>query len=287
MAGFPRTTIDGLAVSRMIVGTNWFLGYSHTSKAKGDLICKVMSAPLMAEILQVFLEAGVDTIMTPLWVDRGAQNTQLVEAMKIAQDRTGKKIIIIATPSLNIADTPAAWDENAKKFDLMKSLGASICMPHTSSTDALVEIRNRRILQMDRYCKMIRERGMVPGLSTHLPEAIVYADETGLDVGTYISIYNALGFLMNIEVDWVHKLIWSAKHPVITIKPMAAGRLLPLVGLAFSWSTIRPCDMVTVGTMSPDEARECIDISLGVLEGTGPQVELQRTRSKQSVEKKK
>ena len=78
---------------------------------------------------------------------------------------------------------------------------------------------------------MIRDRGMLPGLSTHMPETITYADASDLDVDTYIAIYNAAGFLMHLEADWVHRIIWSAKHPVITIKPMAAGRLLPLVGL--------------------------------------------------------
>ena len=46
---------------------------------------------------------------------------------------------------------------------------------------------------------------MIPGLSTHMPETPIYADESGLDVDTYISIYNAMGFLMQIEVDWVQR----------------------------------------------------------------------------------
>jgi hypothetical protein len=130
---------------------------------------------------------------------------------------------------------------------------------------------------------MIRDRGMLPGLSTHMPETIAYADASGLDVDTYIAIYNAAGFLMHLEADWVHRIIWSAKHPVITIKPMAAGRLLPLVGLGFCWATIRDIDMVTVGTATPDEAREVIEISRSILERTTTRFELQKTRSKQTV----
>jgi hypothetical protein len=80
------------------------------------------------------------------------------------------------------------------------------------------------------------------------------------------------------------RIIQKAKKPVMTIKPMAAGRLLPVVGLSFVWSTLRDCDMVTVGTMTPDEAKECIDISMSLLEKRIPEVELQRTRSKASVE---
>jgi hypothetical protein len=134
---------------------------------------------------------------------------------------------------------------------------------------------------------MIREAGMIPGLSTHMPEAPVYADETGLDVATYVQIYNAVGFLMHIEIDWVHRMIWNAKKPVITIKPLAVNKVMPLVGLAFNWSTIRDQDMVCVGTTTPEEVREILEISFSILQRRTPEVQLQRTRSKASVEPKK
>ena len=44
--------------------------------------------------------------------------------------------------------------------------------------------------------------------------------------------------------------------------------------------------MVCIGTFTPDEAREVIEISLAQLEGRVANVELQRTRSKASVESK-
>jgi len=133
--------------------------------------------------------------------------------------------------------------------------------------------------------KMIRDRGMLPGLSTHVPETIVYADESGLDVDTYISIFNSMGFLMQLEVDWIAQIIQSAKKPVMTIKPMAAGQLRPFQALTFVWNAIRACDMVAVGTMSPKEAAECCEISLKVLEHQAPDNALQETRSKKTVKK--
>jgi hypothetical protein len=69
----------------------------------------------------------------------------------------------------------------------------------------------------------------------------------------------------------------------LSIKPLAAGRLLPVVGLAFVWNTIRDCDMVTIGTTTPDEARESIAISLDLLNRRIPDHELQKTRSKNSL----
>ena len=69
----------------------------------------------------------------------------------------------------------------------------------------------------------------------------------------------------------------------MTIKPMAAGQVRPFQAMTFVWNAIRAQDMVTVGTMSPDEARELIDLSLSVLERRPVDVPLQETRSKASV----
>ncbi|GAJ03774.1 unnamed protein product, partial [marine sediment metagenome] len=55
---------------------------------------------------------------------------------------------------------------------------------------------------------------MIPGLSTHMPETIVYADNTGLDVESYTQIYNSSGFLMQVEADWIMRIIQEAKKPV-------------------------------------------------------------------------
>ncbi len=92
---------------------------------------------------------------------------------------------------------------------------------------------------------MIRDAGMVPGLSAHMPELVVYSDLNEYDVQTYIQIYNCMGFMMQVGDQNGQQIIHDAKKPVMTIKSMAAGRCTPFVGLNFSWATIRDCDMVT------------------------------------------
>jgi hypothetical protein len=275
---FPRTQIEKLSVSRLIVGTNWFLGYSHTSKAKDKFIVERQQRAQLADILEVFFRAGVDTVY-------GArpESPHLEAAIKDAEDRTGVKAIKMGTPHFDLSGTPAARDNIARTLDGFAKIGCAVCLPHQCTTDALLDRRIRRIRDMDQYAAMIRERGMIPGLSTHMPEAIIYADETNLDVGTYIQIYNAAGFLMQIEIDWVQRMIWGRKKPVITIKPLAAGRLQPLVGMAFAWATLRPIDMITVGCLTADEAREVVEISMALLERRLPNVTLQETRSKASM----
>ncbi|HOE67076.1 MAG TPA: hypothetical protein PLO62_11180 [Candidatus Hydrogenedentes bacterium] len=282
MDAFPRTDIDGLSVSRMIIGTNWFMGYSHCTPSKDDYIREhIQDRKVIADILEVFFRSGVDTI---LGLITGAP---LADAIKDAEDRTGVKAIIVSTPHFTITpDTPQkGFDigEVERILDVQASFGTAICMPHQAITDAMLDRCTREIRKMDVVCAQIRQRGMIPGLSTHMPETIVYADETRLDVATYISIYNAVGFLMQIEVDWISRIIRNAAKPVMTIKPLAAGQLRPFQGLNFVWNTIRDQDMVTVGTMSPKEAAETVELSMQILERRLSEVTLQETRSKNSV----
>jgi len=279
---FPRTIVGGLSVSRMIIGTNWFLGWSHTSKAKDTYITThVKDRKTIADIFEVFLRAGVDTMMGNISVP------PMLDAVREAEDRVGRKCLIVSTPGFPL--TPdvltKGWDTDtvARILDNEVKHGCHICMPHQSTTDALVDRVTRQIRGMDVISRMIRERGMIPGLSCHMPEAIVFADESGLDVETYISIFNSMGFLMQIEVDWIARLIRHAKKPVMTIKPMAAGQVRPYQAMTFVWNAIREQDMVTVGTMSPDEARELIELSLSCIERRQADVQLQETRSKASV----
>ena len=276
---FPRTVVGGVSVSRMLIGTNWFLGYSHTSAAKDKFIKEYQTRKNIADILTVFYEHGVDTMMGP--------PTQLLrDAMNDAEQRTGHKGILILTPNFDPLPTAKPVEGAEHAFDLCRQLGATFCLPHTCVTDRLLDRLDGTIRNIGTFTKMIRERGMIPGLSTHMPETIPFTDNNGYDIETYIQLYNALGFLMQVEVDWVMRLIRNAKKPVMTIKPMAAGRLLPPVGLAYSWATIRDQDMVTVGTTTPDEARECVEISLDLLSRRLPDNELQTTRSKKILQTK-
>ena len=282
MTEFPRTEVGGLSVSRMIIGTNWFLGYTHCTPAKTRSVQRIVTNPkAIADIIEVFLRGGVDTIMCP------HTTTCMYEAIQEAEQRVGRKLIIIETPGFptnkrtpfdgfDIGECERILDEEVKK-------GVSISMPHTSTTDVMVDKCLREVRQMDTICKLIRDRGMIPGLSTHIPETVIYSDETDLDVETYIQPFNLMGFLMQVEVDWVASIIRNAKKPVMTIKTMAAGQIRPYQAMTFTWNAIREKDMVTVGTMAPEEAQELMDMSLQVLESRPVAMELQKTRSKATL----
>ena len=267
--GFPRTTVAGISLPRMLIGTNWILGWSHKSPSADDMInTRNRNKEAIADIIEVFLSHNIDAVMAPV-----SQNPVVADGAKLAEDRTGKKVILIDTPIINVDDTPEARREAEAAIKSCRTAGATFCMPHHSSVEELVNKNKRIIDRLPDYLNMIRDNNMKPGLSAHMPELIIYSDEMNYDVETYIQIYNCMGYMMQVEIEYIHKVIWNAKRPVMTIKSMAAGRITPFVGLNFSFATIRPCDMVTVGCFTPDEAREDIEIGMAALERRPPDLE--------------
>jgi hypothetical protein len=253
----------------MIIGTNWMLGWSHRGKAADDRIKEYHnSKEQIAQMLETFQLYGVDTLMAP-----ASQQPLMLEGIKYAQEKTGKEIILIDTPVINVDDTAEGRKEAEKAIKQSAGAGAAFCLLHHSSVEQLVNKNRGSIDRLGDYTRMIRDAGLIPGLSAHMPELITFSDANGYDVETYIQIYNCMGFLMQVEIETVSAIIHSAKKPVMTIKPMAAGRVTPYVGLNFVWNTIRECDMVTCGCFTPDEIHEDVEISLAAMERRFPEIE--------------
>ena len=265
---FPRTLVGGVSLPRLIIGCNWISGFSHLSDANDKWIRMTHNTPeSVSKIFEKFLEFDINAVLGLFSVDEN-----LIPAVQLAQEHTGKKLILIDEPIINVDDTQTARAEAKKKIDDCAKRGATLCMPLHSCVEQLVNKNTKSIDRLPDYLYMIREAGMIPGLSAHMPEIVQYTDYNGYDVETYIQIYNCLGFLMQVEIESVSRIIQNANKPVITIKPMAAGRTTPFVGLNFSFNTIRERDMVSVGCFNADQAAEDIEISLAAIERRAPHI---------------
>ncbi len=266
---FPRTMVENVSLPRMLIGSNWFCGYSHTGNAADTMIKnKYNNTEAFMPVFEEYLKHDINAIMGLF-----DQNPIMLNAVKNAEQKFGKEIIIIDTPLVNVDDTKEAREDAKRTIERSKNNGAKFCLIHHASAEQLVD-KNKQVLhRIDDYTKMIRDAGMIPGLSAHMPELIVYSDQNEYDVQTYIQIYNCMGFLMQVEIEYISKVINNAKKPVMTIKPFAAGRCTPYVGLNFVYNTIRECDMVTVGAYTDLEAREDIEIAYAALGRYFPDLE--------------
>jgi len=275
MVGFPRTEVGGVSLPRLVCGSNWMLGYSHWTEAKDRFIKELFDTPQkIAEVVEVFARAGCNAYMS-------MASEFVRDALREVEQRVGVEMLWIATPSYPEWGQPDTWKQAVENA---KNLGAQFCFPHQNVTDPLLDLPNRRLQPLlVEHLAFVREMGMIPGLSSHTPHSIICSDESDADVATYIQPYNAIGFLCHIETDWLQRCFHNAKKPVLTIKPLAAGRLHPQAGLPYVWNTLRECDLVTIGTMSKYEAEEVIEMSLAILEARDANVKLQMTRSKKAL----
>ncbi len=282
---FPRTQVENISLPRMLIGSNWMLGYSHRTTSADSMIRERYSTKeAVSEVICAYLAYGIDAMMAPFVGDDLQPNAVVMDGIHMAEDKMGRKLILIDTPIVDVSDTPQAHDFTARKIETVRKNGADICLLHHSSVEQLVCKHTGTIDRLPEYTRMIRENGMIPGLSAHMPELVLYSDNhPEYDVQTYIQLYNCLGFLMQIEVEGVRRIIENAKKPVMTIKAMAAGRCTPYVGLTFSFATLRPQDMVTVGAFSAREVHEDVEIALAALERRFPNLENRNSPNQTAV----
>ena len=267
---FPLTEIGGLPISRLIIGSNWFMGYSHTSRAKDEWIRRYQTVERIVEVLAVCSGEGLNAICS-------SPEEKMYQALLAHEQQTGRHLTWFATPSgRNLAELFSGIERCAE-------WGAEFCLPHQSYIDVRLLITEQRIADLEQITEKIRSLGMIPGLSTHRPETITVGDAAGYDIAVYVQPYNAIGFLCAVETDWMAHIIRQTPKPVMCIKPLAAGRILPPTGLSFVYHSIKPTDIVCIGLLSPEEAREDIALAHSILTGDEEERELQYTRSKASL----
>jgi len=263
----------------MLIGSNWIFGWSHTGHAADEYIKERHStAEATLSVINAFLKYGVDAFMGPF-----SSHPPATDRIKAIQDKIGKKLILIDTPVLNMDDNAAARKESEAIIKTSAAIGSTFCLIHHASCEQLINKNKKTMDRLGDYTGMIRQAGLIPGLSAHMPEVIQYTDLNGYDVETYIQLFNCMGFLMQVEIESVIRIIHEAKKPVMTIKPMAAGRVSPYVGLTFNWNVLRQKDMITVGCITEQEVHEDVEISLAALEHRLPDLEGRSSPASQSV----
>jgi len=264
---FPTTAIDSLEVSRMLCGTNTFFGYSHFSAARSTWLRRYFTEERILEVMRRSAELGITGVVSP-------PEPRMPGLLRRLRD-DGLEMHWIATPG------KATAEETLPDIDWCAENGAEVCMLHPTFTDRHLHASAREITGVESLLSHIRSAGMIPGLCTHRPETLPVATEAGYDVGVFILPLNVAGFLMPVETDWQGHIIRDTPTPVICIKPLAAGRVIPPSGIPFVYRYSKPNDLMCIGMLSPEEVEEDVAIALAALGGGAAEERLAFTRSKE------
>jgi len=267
----PQVEISGIKVSRLICGTNPFNGYSHFSKARDIFMQRYFTVEKVIEVLEKCQELGITSLIGPI----NEKTCQVQEELA----KRGRPPMVWVSTTLGWLDKELL----KKETKIAAEVGNKLHAIHCSFVDSHLISSKNEIEDIEDLLKYIRDLGMIPGISTHRPETLTVLANSNYDIEFVILPFNSIGFLSNLEVNWIAKMIREFPKPIIIIKPLAAGRLMPEQGIPFVLENIKPDDPVAIGVMSPEEVEEDVAIFLETLHQQYNKRELLNTPSKSTV----
>ena len=248
----PTVRFGKAEITRLIVGSNPFYGYSHFNHTLDQLMREWYTQGRKMEVLHACERHGINT-----W--QLHYNDQPIEDFKRYRAEGGKMNLVMLADFALMKD-PKLLPEVAK----LKPLGIG---HHGNRTDE--RFRNGEKNKIKDFLKAVRDTGVMVGLSTHNPAVIDTAEGEAWDVDYYqCCLYRVsrtakearaefgespIGeTFMEKDPERMYKMISQTRKPCLAFKLFGAGRASSspeAVEKAFrlTLANIKPSDAVIVG----------------------------------------
>lgn len=241
--------IAGLRVSRLLVGSNPFSGFSHQGAARDREMMLWYKTERIKETLRECERVGINSIVA-------RTDNHILRLLMEYRDEGG---------SLQwFAQTCPEVGPQEMCVERAISGGAVACHIHGGLMDYLFQ--NGKLDEIIPVVRMIKDAGMPAAVAGHLPEIFRWAEDH-LDLDYYMcSYYNPMPRDRNPEHvrseqehylerdrDAMVALIPGLSRPVIHYKIMAAGRNDPAEAFRAASSCMRENDAVCVGFYTGDD----------------------------------
>jgi hypothetical protein len=266
-APLPKVPFGKFEITRLIVGSNPFYGYSHFNRILDQHMREWYTAERKIEVLRACEREGIGTWQLH-YNDRPMQDFRRYRA-------EGGRMQLILLADFALQQNPAMLPEIAK-------LGPLGIGHHGGRTDERFREGKKQLVRD--YLKAVRDTGVMVGLSTHNPAVIDTVESEGWDIDYYQAcLYRVsrtaeearaefgeapLGeTFMEKDPERMCKTIRQTPKPCLAFKVFGAGRTVANPAsveraLRFALSNIKPTDAVIVG-MYPrfkNEIRENADL---------------------------
>jgi hypothetical protein len=248
----PTVVLGPHRVTRLILGSNPFNGFCYAIPSLSAHMKEWSTPETIARVLQRADQCGINT-----WQFSYYENS--LAALRLHQDQGGRLQWILLTGGVMQGD-PARVREVA-------GLGPLAIVHHGGVTDR--QFRAGRMSEVQEYLKLIRDTGVLVGLSTHLPEVVDFVEDHDWDVDFFMTsfyqlsrseqqIRDMLGELplgsVFLEGDPARmcRAIRSTTKPCLAFKVLASGRRAESPerleeSLRYALDQIKPQDAIIVG----------------------------------------
>lgn len=244
----PTMKIGDVEITRLIVGSNPFLGKSHMDAGTDKDMQEYFSEEKAFEMLRSCEAAGINAIQS-----RGNMPIMgLIDRYRAS----GGNLKWLATSSKSLDTFDEELDE------MMKYHPAAVCI-HGELADELY--LTGRLELLEGLLEKIRRKGVPCGVCAHFPEVLAYVEEQGLKPDYYMaSLYNISQpdrshdvnptgeRFEDSDIPKMYEVIRKLSAPVIALKILGAGRRCASQeqvrgAFAEAFSSIKPGDGVLVG----------------------------------------
>ena len=245
----PTVRFGKYDVTRLIVGSNPFYGYSHSVPVLDQLMRDWNTPERVCQTLHACEQNGINTY-------QGNASERGVADLARFRAEDGKLQAI----------SLAAGDVVAQVVQRVRPIGIA---HHGENTDRL--FREGKLQEVHEFTKRVRQAGVMVGVSTHQPENIARVEELGRDVDFYMGcVYNRTRTPEQLKAlvgdvpepptevylrgdpARMYGVMRQTSKPCLAFKVLAAGRVassFKAVEQAFrvAFQSIKPTDCVIVG----------------------------------------
>jgi hypothetical protein len=260
----PKVNFGGVEISRMVMGSNQFYGYSHFNRLLDRVMVDWNTPDRICQTLLQCQQNGINAYQY-------AHRENPLQDLELFRSKGGNMHLIATDPTMSQVE------------EVVRSSKAMALYHHGEVTDGL--FRAGQMEKVQEYTKKLRQTGVRVGVGTHKPEVVEYVEDHGWDVDFYMlcaynrtrtpeEIRKLLGVLpvpaseLYLETDppRAYEVARKTKKNCFLFKILAAGRVVHTpeeVDKAFAdaFTNIKPQDCIVVG-MFPrfqDQVKENCD----------------------------
>lgn len=248
-----QVTIGNLAFSKLICGTNPFLGHSHFSGARDAEYARRFDDEMIERTILRCLSSGINTVESDT-------NERILSILPRLRDEHSEPIHFVGSTRI---EATSEIKSHQQKLSALIAKRAEVCVLHAQYVDR--PRKGDSIGGLAQLIEMIHGAGLLAGISTHRVETVELCERQGYGVDTYLFPLNLSGFVypgyrgtesVQDRVDVVR----NTPTPFILIKTLGAGRIPPEEGLHFVADNAKPGDLVSIGFGSEDEVSETVEL---------------------------
>ncbi len=240
-------------ISRLIVGSNPFYGYSHHNRILDAHMREWMTQDRRMEVLHRAERNGIGSWQVH-YNDEPRQDYLRYRA-------EGGKMSLILLADFDLMKNPKMMPEVVK---VMQPLGIA---HHGNRTDDRIRMGQKDLVKD--FLKAVRDSGVMAGLSTHNPAVIDIAESEGWDVDYYQAcLYRVTRTAEEMRREFgeaplgepyfekdperMCRMVRATKKPCVVFKVMGAGRIINSPqkieeAVRYVYANIKPSDALIVG----------------------------------------